>query len=512
MVETQEPRAPLGPEMSPARRITERHSLGAEHARLEGAPALFRYRPTRRRASEVRGHLLCQLTAEGRRWQGVEVTDISSTGLSLKLPEELTPGTRVDSMTISFDGWTAWEGVAEVVHSGEFGLGHVGCKFLSGVLDMEVLTFRSDILNGVVGPALEQLELSTHLPTAWRADLAHYLRLFAVARQALGAAQEANPNWRDQRLSEALCHSVYDVLIDEIEETVLRLHQGVQRFDVETRQIALAYSTAFAQDEFHEGEFLHRAYEKPLGYAGDFWMMELLQMDALRGESLYQRFLHMYVRESAMGIAVRKRGEVAQRQLEEAIAHATGPIRIMSLACGPAIEIRRLLREFKSFKHPVEILLVDQDEHALRECYTGLSRALNERDDLPEVQLQVLHFSLRQIIAPKRGAERALVDSALRGVDFIYSMGMFDYLGQPLARRSIAALHDLLGDGGRLFIGNLMDVPESSWVMEYCTAWHLVYRDQEAMLDLLSGLDPVPEHVDLVRGVGSCLFLDVRKD
>lgn len=489
----------------------QRAPLGAEHAKLEGAPALFRFRPKRRLSSDVRGHLLCDFVVEGRRRSGVAVHDISSTGFSLRSEDELLPGTTLDDLCLTLDGTDVWSGKAEVVHSGAAGLGMMGCRLISGVLDMEELHFRSDSLNSRLIPALEEVRESEQLPAGWRADVAKYVRLFALAREILDDAQQDRADWRDQRVSQALCRSLYDALIPEVEAVVRRLAGVADGFDGACSDLALSYTTAASMVEFREGEFLRRAYEKPLGYAGDYWMMELLQMDELRGDSLYQRFLHMYVRDSAMGLAVRKRGKVAQRRLAD-LADSGGPVRIMSLACGPAWEVRELLRTHPHFADKFEIILVDQDDRALRRSYEGVMRALGDRADHPPVEVHSLHFSLRQIIAPRSAAERELVESVLRGVDLIYSMGMFDYLPQSRARRAASSLYELLRPGGSLFIGNLMRVPESSWVMESCTAWNLVYRDQKAMLDLASSIEPLPQQVDLVRDAGACLFLDVRRD
>ena len=490
----------------------ERAPRGAEHASLEGAPALFRYRAHRRSAAEFRGPLISEFRVGTRRYQAVALRDLSATGMSLRMDGELIPGTRLQDLRITFDGSPVWNGTAEVVHTGQSEPSCVGCRFLGGIVDLDTLAFRSDAVNGYVAPAIEQLRLTDELPAEWVAGVGQYVRLFAIARQGLERVQASRDDWRDQRVSRALCAAMYDAVISEMEEVVRRLATASDRFDKNAREIAMAYSTQVAQDEFGCGEFIGRAFQKPLGYAGDYWMMELLQMDELRGESLYERFLHMCSRESAMGRSVRRRGEIARQRMEELIASSDRPLRIVSLGCGPAIEVRQLLRDCPSFPHKVEFLLVDQDERALEACQDRLGRTLAERGDDPPVELHSLHFSLRQLIAPKRGAERALVRDVLSGVDFIYSMGMFDYLGQPLARRSLAALYSLLRRDGRLFIGNLMRVPESSWVMDYCMAWTLNYRTAYEMLDLVNGIQPMPGQVDVVRGAGDCLLLDVVRE
>jgi len=175
--------------------------------------------------------------------------------------------------------------------------------------------------------------------------------------------------------------------------------------------------------------------------------------------------------------------------------------------------MRRLFQEIDEVKHPVELILIDQDLNALRDCHNALAAVLKKR--FPQgcpVTLHCLHFSLRQIVAPKKGPEVELVKTVLQDVDMIYSMGLHDYILQPLARRIVTCLYGMLKPGGKVFIGNLRRVPDCSWVMEYGLAWHLVYRDDEQMLDLSSEIDPAPAHARVTKdATENCLFLDVGR-
>jgi SAM-dependent methyltransferase len=282
-------------------------------------------------------------------------------------------------------------------------------------------------------------------------------------------------------------------------------------FDTRQVELGLLYAQRLINLEFPVCEFLDRAYSKPQGYAGDYRMMELGQADVLTGDTLFARFLHYYSQHTSLGQTIKARARVAYEAAKQTIAQDR-PVRIMSLACGPAIELRHLLADVETFHYPVEILLIDQDEDALRSCVTELNRVVSERGDNPPVEFHCLHFSLRQIIAPKKGGERKLVEEVLSGVDLVYSMGLFDYLLQPLARRTTAKLFDLLAPQGRLLIGNLCRVPDSTWMMEYGVAWHLVYRKEDEMFDLGNEIagDRCALQV-LEDRTGNCLFTDARR-
>jgi hypothetical protein len=84
-------------------------------------------------------------------------------------------------------------------------------------------------------------------------------------------------------------------------------------------------------------------------------------------------------------------------------------------------------------------------------------------------------------------------------------MGLFDYLPQPLAQRTVKELFSMLNKDGRLLIGNLVRTPDSSWLIEYATAWHLIYRNAEEIHDMGGGL-PVKAQV-ITDSTNRCLFL-----
>ncbi|HIA37949.1 MAG TPA: hypothetical protein EYN86_00275 [Planctomycetes bacterium] len=93
----------------------------------------------------------------------------------------------------------------------------------------------------------------------------------------------------------------------------------------------------------------------------------------------------------------------------------------------------------------------------------------------------------------------------LKDVDLVYSMGLFDYLPQFLAQRTVNELFGMLRKGGELLIGNLVRTADSSWLIEYASAWHLIYRTEQQMHDLGSVL-PVNSEV-IADNTNRCLFL-----
>jgi chemotaxis methyl-accepting protein methylase len=257
-----------------------------------------------------------------------------------------------------------------------------------------------------------------------------------------------------------------------------------------------------------------QAIHKPLGYARDFRFMELAYTDRLEGDSLFSRFMHYFSKRHAVTLSVQHR----ELRLREAIAKAIhapgdGPVRILSLACGAAVEVQRFLSGIDDLPRPVELYLIDQDREALSHCHRELFRILTERHQsrLP-VKVRVLHVAVQQLLHPRGIDEHAVLSELRHNVDLIYSAGLLDYLGRRVATRLVRRLYGMLRPGGRCLVGNMKIVPENHWLMEFILDWVLIYRTPESMRALAAQLRPTPDEISIVEDeTGYCMFLDVAR-
>ena len=69
--------------------------------------------------------------------------------------------------------------------------------------------------------------------------------------------------------------------------------------------------------------------------------------------------------------------------------------------------------------------------------------------------------------------------------DFIYSLGLFDYLTDPVAKAVVNKLTELLAQDGEMVIGNFHIANRSRYHMEYWGDWSLIHRTEEAMQNLV---------------------------
>lgn len=68
--------------------------------------------------------------------------------------------------------------------------------------------------------------------------------------------------------------------------------------------------------------------------------------------------------------------------------------------------------------------------------------------------------------------------------DVVYSLGLYDYLDQPLARRLTTRLFSMLRPGGRLILANFLPNIRDIGYMEAYMDWRLIYRTRHDMIDM----------------------------
>jgi extracellular factor (EF) 3-hydroxypalmitic acid methyl ester biosynthesis protein len=294
---------------------------------------------------------------------------------------------------------------------------------------------------------------------------------------------------------------------------VAELHQMSKELEERTIELGRNYASSMLMPLLMPCPFYRRAYEKPLGYAGDYRMMELCFEPAPTGDNLFGRFLQWTAQRSSLGQTVVAREEVLRDAVRQAVEFpGVDPVRILALAAGPAIELRNWLETTISVERPVEIVLLDQDPAAHEAAHRQLTRILFERHHgrLP-ITLQYLHFSVRQLIKPATPEEKRIRES-LGPFDLVYSAGLYDYLQDLVAQRLTMLLYERLCPGGRMLLGNLVESPHSTWMMEYVLGWILLYRSDQQMLHLASRLAPSPTRLETTSDrTGRCIFLDVSR-
>ena len=281
-----------------------------------------------------------------------------------------------------------------------------------------------------------------HLLRGYRAALARFEETQAddaTASEMLAACeQRALPLWR------SLWHQANEIVAPLVGQPDALA--AVKRF-----------TELLLTPEFMGGKIWRRSYEKPLGYPGDFEIMNQVYAWRREGGSLYDQLLHRLGLEVAECIATRMvmmRQVIAELCLDrgERVAH------IANIGCGPAREVIDYL-QMRALPSPVNFTLLDQDHGALTQAYQNTYTEVIHHKGRAGVSL--LHTSFSQLL--KAGE----LFGELPPQDLIYSVGLIDYLAGRRATALVHSLYDRLAPGGRLVIGNMFDTPTGNlWPME----------------------------------------------
>ncbi len=254
--------------------------------------------------------------------------------------------------------------------------------------------------------------------------------------------------------------------------------------------------------------FAYRAFAKPLGYAGDYEMVNMMARNAQEGGSLFAKVVNAWFLRQAPAQAHRNRIEYLSEHLlmETARVAAAGRrARIQNVACGPAQEIQKFLRE-QPLSAQASFRLLDFNEETIqyvRSVMGGIQASSGRPTELQFVK-QSVHAMLKE-------SGRKIVRSPGESYDLVYCAGLFDYLSDQVCQRLMDVMYDWLAPGGLLIATNVEPSNPMRHGMEHLLDWHLVYRTGPEV----GALKPRDAEADavLVRcdDTGVNVFIEVRK-
>jgi SAM-dependent methyltransferase len=298
--------------------------------------------------------------------------------------------------------------------------------------------------------------------------------------------------------------SFENTLIPIVAEFITELFQPVYpRLEASLKDVSdadLPICVAFFREQLKEliyqSSFAHRSVAKPLGYSGDFEMMNIIYRNEPAGDSLFGKCLHAYWLNHPEAKAVRNRSRYLHGVLLRVIREGAGaPLRIGSIACGPSREVQMIIESSEAQGLDLSnctFYLLDQDVNALKHAHEKIGEIV--RGTNSPVKLNFINKAIRNVIV--RGWEEG-------DFDLLYSAGLFDYFSDPVARMAAKTLFDRVKPGGRLIIGNFNLTTPNQFTMRLALDWSLIYRSIEDLTRLFGDLGGVltieqePEGVNL---------------
>ncbi|MDD5071010.1 MAG: class I SAM-dependent methyltransferase [Candidatus Omnitrophica bacterium] len=238
---------------------------------------------------------------------------------------------------------------------------------------------------------------------------------------------------------------------------------------------------------FLYGDSINWCYQKPFGYAGDFKIIE----DIYRQSPVtvgFDRLWDNYFQQLSASVSIRERKEDFKQIITDFVKNRQNKnIRIMSLASGPAREIKELLNSDKA----------DLFERVEFDCYDSeiqsieyAKNSLNCFNKVDFYQKNAIRLALKKNINDDIPCE----------YDLIYSAGLFDYLGHKVAVKLVQNLKKILKNGGQMLIANASDKScnsSAAW-MEWVAEWYLIYRSEDELKSIFIEAEFQPKDLSLI--------------
>ncbi|HOM28187.1 MAG TPA: hypothetical protein PLS81_01860 [Deltaproteobacteria bacterium] len=460
-----------------------------------------------------------------RDYQGNEITcrikDYSRTGVSFRLDDGsliLHIGDVIHELRFLSAGTEVHCADATVIHiedEEEDGavVSTIGCSYNDNPMDVysvvradKITKLQNDFLDFVQSMAIED-NLDPEFVNL-TAQIHYLLEGFSDRLKRDEEAISREEEELREALTDTLKELAFDALFDELNKFYDRFSAVTGRFtDPKQHFIHREFFQKRLNEYLSRSALFNRSITKPLGYAGDFEMMNIIYRNAFEGQDLFAQVLNKVDCEGPAARAVRNRRTYLHRKLKEAVEKNTElrDLKIISIACGPAHEFTDFVRglEGRQLPYRVEFIAMDQDGLALADARSRIEPLIRNS---PNITAHFEQDNIKRLIV-----EKSSIRDVYDGADIVYTAGLFDYLSDRASSRLIAKLYSFLKPGGLLIVGNFGLYNPQRFIMEYGAEWFLIHRGEKELLELASGLPGRPHMAVEKEPEGVNLFLNIRR-
>lgn len=252
------------------------------------------------------------------------------------------------------------------------------------------------------------------------------------------------------------------------------------------------------EEYFSKSRLMHHARIWPHGYEGDFELLEAIYRNEPVSTGLGY-YLDRHFLSNILAEAVRNRKEFMRSLLAEELLKRKGP-KILNLASGSGREIGELAGEIKA--SGATVTCIDFDADALQ-----FSQKLSAAAGLLPGQVSFRKYNVQKMV--NRGRNR----KEFGPQDVVYSIGLFDYLGDEMLVRLLGALYDLLAPGGKLISSFKDCMRYNHRYYQWMSDWSAFFQRTEEQCRTLFGLAGIPAASLAVHrdGSGPIIFFIVSR-
>ena len=316
----------------------------------------------------------------------------------------------------------------------------------------------------------------------------------------------SSPVGDHRRVEQEVLHDLIPKVLPSIDSLFARFEETADQVHVDL----LPFHRAYAKRQLHShllcSPFAYRTYHKPLGYAGDYEMVNMILRDPVEGSSLFSKGINVWFLSQAPAAAHRNRINYLVKVLAQEtfrVAHNGRPARILNLGCGPAGEVQKFLAQDEVSNY-ARFSLLDFNDETIQ--HTGKVLEQVKRKFHRTTQIDVIKKSVHQVLKEegRPGANQS-------SYDFIYCAGVFDYLSDRICKRLMNVFYNMLAPGGLLVATNVDASNPSRNGMECLLEWHLIHRNAAQLRSLAPDEAPSGSAQIKSEQTGVNIYIEVRK-
>jgi len=332
-------------------------------------------------------------------------------------------------------------------------------------------------------------------------DLRHWTEQLELFIPAETAQRE---HALEKELLQGACQEALPCLAAAFERFEILAH------DLDPREVPA--HAAYAKRQLHPlvlcAPFMYRTFKKPLGYAGDYEMVNMMVRDPLEGATAFAKVLNAFFLNTPPVVAHRNRIMRLKGMLVEELLRCAGGgsrVRLLDIGCGPACEIAEIVKT-SPLSSSADITLLDFNQETLD--YAGAQLTALIKQNHRSTRVRLLRRSVTQLL---KDAAKINLGLAREQYEVVYCAGLFDYMPDAVCREILSLAYKMLAPGGLLLATNVDACNPSRGWMELVVDWHLIYRTAKEFRKLVPAIAD-PESCRIYSEESAVnVFLEIRK-
>lgn len=315
----------------------------------------------------------------------------------------------------------------------------------------------------------------------------------------------SSPSGNRQKIEFEVIHELAPIVLPSIDSLFTRFEDVADEVPADLVPFHRAYAKRQLHPQVLCSPFAYRTYHKPLGYAGDYEMVNMILREPLEGSSMFAKTMNMWLLRQPSAEAHRNRIKYLTGQLvkeTQRVAQQGWIARILSVGCGPAGEVKNFLVQ-EELSNRARFTLLDFNDETLQHTAKVLEEV--KKKYRRSTDIKMVKKSVHQML------KEAGKQPAAQKYDFIYCAGLFDYLSDRVCKRLMNILYDMLAINGLLIATNVHASNPNRHSMDFFLEWHVIHRNHAQLEHLKPDFAPSGSFCEKQESTGINIFVEVRK-